>query len=104
MLVTYHEKGQLSLHLIGLNGSHAKTGNERFTTVGSRCRQVLKFEKFAFSFGRLRERNNHAACVTRLFVLFRPILLLYFGVPIAAAIVFTQLEFVFCLFCSLFVC
>ena len=38
--------------LLGTNRSHVKAKNERFTGVGSRCRQNLKYENFTSSFGR----------------------------------------------------
>ena len=34
---------------------HVKAKGERFTPVGSRCRQNLKYENFTSSFGRLRQ-------------------------------------------------
>ena len=42
--------------LLGMNAFHAKAMNERFTAEGSRCRQNLKCENFASSFGRLHQK------------------------------------------------
>ena len=47
--------GGLQIHLLGTNGFHVKTKNERFTAASFRCRQKLKYENFTSSFGRLRQ-------------------------------------------------
>ena len=47
--------GEVYFRLLGTDGLHAKAKNERFTAVGSRCRQNLKNEYFTSLFGRLRQ-------------------------------------------------
>ena len=58
MLVTLYKVGVVHFRLLGMNGFRVKAKNERFTTVGSRCRQNLKYEKFMSSFGRLRQKKK----------------------------------------------
>ena len=55
MLIILYKIGELHLRLLGKNGFHVKAKSERFTAVRSRCRQNLKYENFASSFGRLRQ-------------------------------------------------
>ena len=40
----------VSFHLSGTCGFHIEAENERFTAVGTRCRQNLAFENFRSSF------------------------------------------------------
>ena len=53
--MTLHKIGELSFHLLGMNGFHVKAENERFTAVEPH--QNLKDENFMLPFGRLRQRN-----------------------------------------------
>ena len=46
-LVTLNKIGVVCFHLIGTNGFHVKTENERFTAGGSRFRQNLNVEKMS---------------------------------------------------------
>ena len=55
MLVTLYKIGGVHFCLLGTNGFHVKTKNERFTAASSRCHQNLKYENFTSSFGRLRQ-------------------------------------------------
>ena len=55
MLFTLYKIGEVHFRLLGTNGFHLKAKNERFTAVGLRCRQNLKYEKFA-SLGRLPQK------------------------------------------------
>ena len=57
MLVTYYKIGEVYFRLLGTNGFHIKAENERFSAVGSRCRQNLKYENFTSSFGKLRQKS-----------------------------------------------
>ena len=41
-LVTVYKIGEVHFRLFGTNGFHTKVKSERFTSVGSRCRQNLK--------------------------------------------------------------
>ena len=56
MLVTLYKIGDVHFRLLGTNGFHVKAKNEKFTAVGSCCRQNLKHENFTSSFGRLRQK------------------------------------------------
>ena len=56
MLVTLYKIGDVHFRLLGTNGFHVKARNEKFTAVGSFCRQNLKHENFTSSFGRLRQK------------------------------------------------
>ena len=56
MLVRSYEIGEVSFRLLGTNDFQRKAENERFSAVGSRCRQDLKYENFMSSFGRLRQK------------------------------------------------
>ena len=56
MLVRLYEIGQVSFCLLRTNGFQRKAENERFSAVGSRCRQNLTYENFTSSFGRLRQK------------------------------------------------
>ena len=42
-MVTLYEVGEVYFHLLGTNGLHVKTENERFTAAGARCPQNLKY-------------------------------------------------------------
>ena len=57
MLVTYYKIGEVYFRLLGTNGFHIKAETERFSAVGSRCRQNLKYENFTSSFGKLRQKS-----------------------------------------------
>ena len=56
MLVALYKTDEVSFHLIGTNGFHAKAKNERFTAARSGCRQNFKYENFTSSFGKLRQK------------------------------------------------
>ena len=56
MLVTLYKLGEVHFRLLGTNGVHVKTKNERSTAEGSRCRYNLKCEYFTSSFDRLRQK------------------------------------------------
>ena len=56
MLVTLYKIGDVHFRLLSTNGFHVKAKNEKFTAVGSCCRQNLKHENFTSSFGRLRQK------------------------------------------------
>ena len=57
MLVTLYKTGEVHFRLLGTNaGFEAIAKNERFNSVGSRCRENLKYENFASSFGILRQK------------------------------------------------
>ena len=56
MLITLYKIGEVRFRLLGSDGFHIKANNERFTAVGSQCRQNLKYENFTSSFGRLRQK------------------------------------------------
>ena len=53
MLVTLYDIGEVHFRSLGTNGYHVKAKNERFNAANSRCRQSLKHENLALSFGRL---------------------------------------------------
>ena len=56
MLVTLYKIVEVHFRLLGTDGFHVKSKNERFTAAASsRCRQILKYENFTWSFGRLRQ-------------------------------------------------
>ena len=55
MLVTLSQISELSFHLTGTNSFYVKEESERFSTVGSPCRQNINFDNFTSSFGRLRQ-------------------------------------------------
>ena len=46
----------MSIRLTGTNGFYLKEENVRFSTVGSRCRQNLKFENLTSLFGGLHQK------------------------------------------------
>ena len=56
MLVTLYKIGEVYIRLLDTNGFHVKRENEKFTATGSLCRQYLKYETFALSFDRLRQK------------------------------------------------
>ena len=56
MFVTLYETSEVHFCLLGTNGFHVEAKNERFTAASSHCRQNLKYENFASSFGRLRQK------------------------------------------------
>ena len=51
-----HKIGELYFRLLGTNGFHVKTENERFTGADSPSRQNLQCENFTSSFDRLRQK------------------------------------------------
>ena len=54
----------LIIYVIFTNSFHIKTENEEFTAEGPCCRQNLKFEDFALSFGRYVKELHQSACCT----------------------------------------
>lgn len=42
--------------MLGTSGFQVKTKNERFSAVGCRCCQDLKYENFTLPFSRLRQK------------------------------------------------
>ena len=56
MLVTSNKIGEVYFRLLGTKDFHLKGENERYSAVGSRCWQNLKYENFTSSFGRLRQK------------------------------------------------
>ena len=54
-MVTLYNIGEMHFRSLGTNGYHVKAKNERFNAASSRCRQSLKHENLALSFGRLRQ-------------------------------------------------
>ena len=57
MLVALYKIDEVLFRLLGKNGFHVKSKNERFTTAGLRCCQNLKYENFTSSFGRLGQNT-----------------------------------------------
>ena len=75
---------------IGTNGFHIKAENERFSTVGSPCRENIEFENFTSSFGRLPNKNctkERAALAARSFFRLQPIIFVICDVVVAVAVV-----------------
>ena len=56
MLVRLYKISEVCFRVLRTNGFHVKAENERFTAVGSRCRQNLKYEHFMSTIGRLRKQ------------------------------------------------
>ena len=56
MMVTLHKIGEVRFEWLGTNAFHVKAKNERFTAVGSHCRQNLKYEHFMSLFGPVRQK------------------------------------------------
>ena len=96
MLVTLCEMGEVYFRLLSTNGFHVKAESEIFTAGGWRCRQNLKYENFASSFGRLREKiapkSVPHVCST-IISLIQPIISLICGVVVALPLPFLKLPF-----------
>ena len=74
-LVILYQIGEESFHLIGTNGFHVRSGNEKFTAVGSRCRQNLKFETVQLLFDHVKEMCLNACCTSSAIIfLIQPII------------------------------
>ena len=58
LLVTLYKIGEVYFRFLCTSDFHVKTKNERFAAGGRRCRQILKYEIFASSFGRLRQKKK----------------------------------------------
>ena len=86
MFVTLYETGEKHFCLFGMNGFHVKAENQKFITVGLRCRQNLKYEIFTPCFGELRQ-NCSKKRAARLFFLIQPIKSLIFDVVVVVAVV-----------------
>ena len=56
-MVTNNKIGEVYFRLLGTDSFHIKAEKERFSAVGSRCRQNLKYENFSSSFDKLRQRS-----------------------------------------------
>ena len=89
MFVTLYETGEKHFCLFGMNGFHVKAENQKFITVGLRCRQNLKYEIFTPCFGKLRQNcsKKRAARAARLSFLIQPIKSLIFGAVVVVAVV-----------------
>ena len=57
VLFTLYNTGELSCNWMGANGFKAKTENDCFIVICSRCRQNLKFGDFTLLFCGVRQRN-----------------------------------------------
>ena len=91
MLITLYKIGGKHFRLLGTDGLHVKAKKERFAAASSRCRQNLKYENFALSFGTLRQ-NIEAKSVPHvqhdyLFFFIQPIKLLICGVVVDVVVV-----------------
>ena len=88
-LDTSYRIGEVHFRLLGTNGFHVKTKNERFTAASSRCRQNLKYENLTSSFGRLRQNIAPKSVLHEQhddFFLVQPIKSLICGVVVAASL------------------
>lgn len=56
---------EVPFHLIGTSDLHVKVQNERFTAVGSRYHQSLKFGNFEFGLLAIRSPLDHVFVNTK---------------------------------------